>query len=184
MGYEFLTHAATELVCISCRSPRTKWCEVFNRLILKLRRQSACTEAIYDNLRESLSGLKSWLWWGKRFKTSKDRTSLSFINIHLIVIRSKESSSKSSSSTFKHFLFSIVHGMSSFPVTNSYFSRLANCTTKVPRLRRSRSIQMPSWGFCRKPLEEHYSHRLFWAMFKVLVSRLVIAANYSSYIRP
>ena len=37
--------------------PRTKWCEVFNRLILKLRRQSACTEAIYDNLRESLSGL-------------------------------------------------------------------------------------------------------------------------------
>ena len=118
MGYEFLTHAATELVCISCRSPRTKWCEVFNRLILKLRRQSACTEAIYDNLRESLSGLKSWLWWGKRFKTSKDRTSLSFINIHLIVIRSKESSSKSSSSTFKHFLFSMVHRMSSFPVTN------------------------------------------------------------------
>ena len=103
MGYEFLTHAATELVCISCRSPRTKWCEVFNRLILKLRRQSACTEAIYDNLRESLSGLKSWLWWGKRFKTSKDRTSLSFINIHLIVIRSKESSSKSSSSTFQTF---------------------------------------------------------------------------------
>ena len=30
---------------------------------------------------------------------------------------------------FKHFLFSIIYGMSSFPLTNSYFSRWAHCTT-------------------------------------------------------
>ena len=81
--------------------------------------------------------------------------------------------------------------MSSFPVTSydKVTSNQPTVSSRLPASRRSKSIQMPSWGFCRKPLEEHYSHRLAgqcWAMFKVLVSRLghssrrVIAADFGS----